>query len=107
MYKVWGRKYELYRDLQSKTPELDYGSKVSLGKLTKYTPSQNGYLFMQFHSETRDTRVRIIQGGVAVSGIAGVNRSEAICHPVSKGLDVTIVYENNPEFVTLYFVPYK
>lgn len=90
-----------------KTPELDYDKKEQLGKLSEYTPSENGCIFATFFSESRETRIFLSQGGISVSGIARINKSSTVWRPVSKNQKVAISYEDNPESVTMFFVPYK
>lgn len=90
-----------------KTPELDYDKKEQLGKLSEYTPLENGCIFATFFSVSRETRIFLSQGGISVSGIARVNKSSTVWRPVSKNQKVSISYEDNPESVTMFFVPYK
>ena len=73
-----------------------------------YTPIKNGYIFMQFHSESTSIRLFIKQGGATVSGISGANQSVSLCRPVNKDLPITIQYDtgNNPK-IGGTFVPYK
>ena len=101
---------ELSNDLKAallKTPELDYDKKEQLGKLSEYTPLENGCIFATFFSVSRETRIFLSQGGISVSGIARVNKSSTVWRPVSKNQKVSISYEDNPESVTMFFVPYK